>query len=196
MTALAIEIGGSPPARRGDFMQTFSGGRIWPLDPRPEEIDITDVAHHLGKICRYGGACLRFYSVAEHCVLMAREAKRLGLPHGLRLQMLIHDAPEYILGDMVRPIKKHMPEYKPAETRLLRCMCGRFNVGYPLDPMVKQFDEAIGLTERAQNMAVPNFAWGVNFEADKPLPVRLQMWSPDRAPHEFLLEWYEAGGTR
>lgn len=54
-----------PQARVGDWMQTYSGRQYCPLDPRAEEVDDEDIAHHLGMICRYCGACRRFYSVAE-----------------------------------------------------------------------------------------------------------------------------------
>lgn len=56
---------------RGDWMQTYTGRRFYPLDPRPDEIDPEDIAHALSLLCRYGGHVDRFYSVAEHCVLMS-----------------------------------------------------------------------------------------------------------------------------
>lgn len=54
--------------RRGDWIQTFTGRRFWPLDPRPEDVCIEDIAHALSLKCRFGGHCTRFYSVAEHSV--------------------------------------------------------------------------------------------------------------------------------
>lgn len=56
---------------RGDWMQTYTGRRFYPLDPRSDEIDPADIAHALSLLCRYGGHVDRFYSVAEHCVLMS-----------------------------------------------------------------------------------------------------------------------------
>ena len=52
--------------RIGDWMQTYSGKRYYPVDPRIEDVDINDIAHALSHLCRYGGHCSRFYSVAEH----------------------------------------------------------------------------------------------------------------------------------
>lgn len=57
-----------PTERAGDWMQTFTGRQFWPMDPRPEDLDILDIAHALSLLCRFGGHCQRFYSVAEHSV--------------------------------------------------------------------------------------------------------------------------------
>lgn len=62
--------------RHGDWMQTYSGRKFWPVDPRPEEVFIEDIAHALSMICRFGGHSLVFYSVAQHSVLVARNLKR------------------------------------------------------------------------------------------------------------------------
>ncbi len=56
---------------RGDWMQTATGRQFWPMDPRPHEVFIEDIAHALSMICRFGGHCRRFYSVAEHSVLIS-----------------------------------------------------------------------------------------------------------------------------
>ena len=60
--------------RKGDWMQTATGGVFWPVDPRPEDVEIEDIAHALSLICRYCGHVREFYSVAQHSVLVARAA--------------------------------------------------------------------------------------------------------------------------
>ena len=65
--------------RKGDWMQTHTGGQFWPLDPRIEDINILDISASLSKINRYAGHTLDFYSVAEHCVLITR--KKIGRAH-------------------------------------------------------------------------------------------------------------------
>ncbi len=76
-------------ARIGNWLQTYSGIAYWPLDPRPEEVTIEDIAHHLSLICRFGGAVRRFYSVVEYSVLVSRVG-----PPVYALQCLLHDATE------------------------------------------------------------------------------------------------------
>lgn len=92
--------------RIGQWMQTYTGAAIWPLDPRPGDFLVRDIAHHLAMICRFGGATKWHYSVGQHSLLVA------GLTGGgAGLEGLLHDAAEYVAGDMIRPIKINSPEY-------------------------------------------------------------------------------------
>ena len=59
-------------ARKGDWMQTYTGRQFWPIDPRANEVHIEDIAHALSMMCRYNGHCRTFYSVAEHSVLVSQ----------------------------------------------------------------------------------------------------------------------------
>ena len=83
--------------RKGDWFLTYTGRQFWPLDPRPEDICIRDIAHHLSLCCRFNGACRVHYSVAQHSVMVANI-----LPAPLRFWGLMHDATEAYVGDMVR----------------------------------------------------------------------------------------------
>lgn len=104
-------------ARSGDWIQTATGGQFWPMDPQPDEIDINDIAHALAMLCRFGGHCLRFYSVAEHSVLLSH-----AVPPEHALWALLHDATEGYLVDMPRPIKAFLPGYKEAEAGIVRAV--------------------------------------------------------------------------
>lgn len=185
-------------ARKGDWIQTYTGRQFWPLDPRPEEIHLIDIAAALAKECRFGGHCLRFYSVAEHSVLMYREAKaQEQRPEDLRA-VLLHDASEGLgLRDMPRPIKSDLANYKAVEAGVMQAVARRFDFAWPMSPVVKALDEAIGLAEQQQNMAPPPAAWfdGVHevFAARVPLDVRLEYWPPDRAFSEFVSAAAELG---
>lgn len=175
--------------RRGDWIQTFSGGQFWPLDPRPDEIEVIDIASGLAKECRFAGHCLRFYSVAEHSVLMYRAAKARSVDARVLRAVLFHDGSEGLgLRDMPRPIKRDLAEYKTIEAGVMRALARRFDFDFPFNPLVKELDEAIGLAEQAQNMAPSPAPWKQTsrFDAAAPLAVTLEFWQPDRAMIEFL----------
>lgn len=166
---------------RGGWIQTLSGGRFYPADPRPEEMFIEDIAGALGKLCRYGGHCLRFLSVAEHSVHVARKAHP-----AIRRAALMHDAGEAFLVDMPRPIKSMLPGYKPMENRIMAVAAVRFGFDWPMPPEVKYLDDAILADEREQAMAPTSATceeWGA---PHPPLGITLQFWSPEEATEQFL----------
>lgn len=176
-----------PDVRKGDWMQTTLGKQFWPLDPRPEEVDIRDIAGALSKLCRYGGQCLQFYSVAEHCVHVANHA-----PVDLKLTALLHDASEAYLSDVIRPIKSHLTNYLEIEAGLERVIAERFGLSHPWSADVKRLDTAILADERDQAMAPPPVPWSQTTEPA--LGVMLQFWSPLRAEIEFIEAFYRYGG--
>jgi hypothetical protein len=173
--------------RVGDWMQTHGGRQFWPLDPHPEEIDIEDIAAALSKLCRYGGHCLRFYSVAEHCVHVASAARA-----SLAMTALLHDASEAYLSDVIRPIKSRLTNYVEIEAALERAIAVRFGTVCPMPEEVKRLDNAILWTEMLQNMAPPPEPW-TKWLTDAPLDITLQFWAPDKAEAEFLTAFRRYG---
>ena len=117
--------------RIGSWMQTSLGGKFFPLDPRPEEIFISDIANGLALDCRYAGQGRvdRYYSVAEHSYHMAMYSyKTNGMP-GLALAILLHDAAEAYLNDLPRAVKLAAGDgYKGMEERLQLMICGKYQV--------------------------------------------------------------------
>ena len=181
--------------RKGDWMETWQGVRFYPLDPRPEEVRLDDIAHHLSRINRYNGACeLEHYSVAEHSVLMAQWLLDTYDSPFLAYQGLFHDAPEAYIGDMVRPLKRNMPAFEAAEGPVYEAVVralpmlwnahDRLGVGFGLDASVKEADNRILVDERAQVMRPSGNTWGIDHL--KPLDVRIEGWSPSYAEHFFL----------
>lgn len=173
---------------RGDWMQTAAGRQFWPMDPRPNEVFIDDIAHALSMLCRFGGHCLRFYSVAEHSVLLAMRA-----PEPYRLWALLHDASEGYLVDVPRPIKSSLGGYKEAEAKVTHAISVRFNLHLGCPDVVKRLDRAILLDERAQNMTPTPHIWGGGDV--EPLGVTLQFWNPERARAEFLATFEHLTGA-
>ena len=92
--------------------RTFSGKNIQFLEPKKEDISLLDIAHHLAQANRYNGGCSEPYSVAQHCIYVASI-----LPSELKLAGLLHDASEAVLGDVVRPLKTILDDYKKHEAR-------------------------------------------------------------------------------
>jgi len=168
---------------RGDWIQTYSGRAFYPLDPRPEEVAIEDIAHALAHLCRFGGHSLRFYSVAEHCVLLSRA---VATEHAL--WALLHDASEAYLVDVPRPIKKQLTGYAEAEQRVMRAICERFGLDPQEPPAVKQADTRILTDEARQVMARPPQPWATEAE---PLGITLEFMNSEQAKWGFLARFIE-----
>ena len=159
-------------------MRTRSGGRFYPANPRPEDMNILDLASGIARECRYGGQMEGFYSVAEHSLLVARV-----LPDHLKLQGLMHDAPEGLIRDMTRPNKRLLADYAELEDRVWRAVAARFGLPYELDPLVKQADNDVLLAERAQLFPDDTDEWSIKGE---PAPVTITQMPYDVAEAEFL----------
>lgn len=110
-------------------MKTYSGLRIDPFDPKPEEIYIEDIAHALSLICRGNGQVTHFYSVAQHCLNCEREAEARGHGRRLRLACLLHDASEAYLNDIIRPVKQYLTKYIETEDHFLDVIYQSFGLG-------------------------------------------------------------------
>jgi hypothetical protein len=154
-----------------------------PFDPRASEIYIEDIAHALSMQCRWGGACGKWYSVAEHCVrvswlLNTRVEKLSGL---------LHDAAEAYLVDLPRPIKKHLPEYLPAEERIFRCVAERFGISEYLSKDVVLADNILCETERRDLMPVmPEHLDRTKVSGITPLKKVIVPWTQEVAKLSFL----------
>lgn len=184
--------GGAPTVgSRGDWMQTYTGRAFYPLAPAVDDIDPVDIAHALALLCRYGGHVRRFYSVAEHCVLMSRA---VAPEHAL--WALLHDAGEAYLGDLIRPLKHAMPEYRTVEDQLMTVICDRFGIDHECPAEVKLADNQILRDERGALMAAPPMPW-LSIEQVPALGVSVQGWPPPIAERRYLTRLRElttAGG--
>ena len=160
-------------------MQVYSGGRFWPLDPRPDEIHSQDIAHALSLLCRYGGHVDRFYSVAEHCVLMSQAVA----PENA-LAALLHDATEAYVVDVPRPLKRYLNGYREIEAAVWNAICFRFQLAGDLPSEVALADDRILLAERNALMSRTRYPWAQ--ETLEPLPVTIAGWSPEVAERNYL----------
>jgi len=111
----------------------LSGRRLDLLDPSPLDIEIEDIAHGLARVARWNGQTRgeHIFSVAQHTLLTGQVARRRagGYDRRLALAVLLHDAPEYVIGDMISPFKAVIGDaYKTIERRLLAAIHRRFGL--------------------------------------------------------------------
>src|SRR6201989_21772 len=118
------------PARRA-WQRMLSGRRLDLLDPSPLDVEVDDIAHGLARVARWNGQTqgAHIFSVAQHALLVEAlaRAKAPRLDRNGRLAVLLHDAPEYVIGDMISPFKAVIGDsYKAVEKRLLTAIHLRF----------------------------------------------------------------------
>lgn len=176
---------------RDGWMETYSGRRFYPFAPRFQDISILDMAHSLARRCRYGGHVrLDHYSVAEHTVLIVDHMAENGASVAQCLRALVHDGPEYVIGDMIRPIKYRMPDFRQLDHDLGR-LIDRWAGLEPNDDdeaYLKDLDSRIIVDERAQAMTQSDNPWST--DGLTPLGVTIEGWPPRKAEHEFLRRWF------
>jgi 5'-deoxynucleotidase YfbR-like HD superfamily hydrolase len=124
------------------WQRMLSGRRLDLLDPSPLDIEIEDIAHGLARVARWNGQTkgAHIFSVAQHSLLTETIARQhLRLDRSRLLAVLLHDAPEYVIGDMISPFKAVIGDaYKAVESRLLAAIHLRFGLppALPLDLVV------------------------------------------------------------
>jgi uncharacterized protein len=121
---------GAPPRA---WQRMLSGRRLNLLDPSPLDIEVEDIAHGLARVARWNGQTVgdHAYSVAQHSLLVERIIllRHPDAPPFLRLAGLLHDAPEYVIGDMISPFKAVLGgDYRAVEARLLAAVHLRFGL--------------------------------------------------------------------
>jgi 5'-deoxynucleotidase YfbR-like HD superfamily hydrolase len=115
------------------WQRMLSGRRLDLLDPSALDVEIEDIAHGLARVARWNGQTngAHIYSVAQHCLLVEALARARvpRLDRSRRLAVLLHDAPEYVIGDMISPFKAVIGDaYKAVERRLLTAIHLRFGL--------------------------------------------------------------------
>jgi len=179
------------------WQRMLSGRRLNLLDPSPLDVEISDIAHGLARVARWNGQTHgnHAFSVAEHSLIVEDIACRLksDLPPHWRLAILLHDAPEYVIGDMISPFKAVIGEaYKAVESRLQGAIHLRFGLPAEIPQTVKKlakradiicaYFEAVELAGFDDDEAAKIFGRPRGFSADatgrlryglEPLPVKI-----------------------
>ncbi len=128
-----------PPPRA--WQRMLSGRRLDLLDPSPVDIEMEDIAHGLSRVARWNGQTSGewAYSVAQHSLLVEAIAAHRGLARRWALAALLHDAPEYVIGDMISPVKAAVgPDYGALDERLTAAIHIRFGLPAAIPASVKK----------------------------------------------------------
>lgn len=147
--------------RIGDWMQTATGKKFWPMDPREEEVCMEDIAHALSMICRYGGHTKVHYSVAQHSVLVSKWLEEQGESVLIQREGLMHDALEAYVNDMITPLKRYLPQFRELEDKVDAVIRRKFGLPIPVSPQVKHADMVILATEK-RDVMLHDVQWSID----------------------------------
>ena len=174
--------------RLGDWMQLNSGRRFYPVDPRPDEVFIEDIAHGISLANRFAGQCRSAYSVAQHSVLVSRFCDQKDALWGL-----LHDASEAYIGDITRPLKRSglLGGYLDAESKLMQAVTFRFGLQPQMPPSVKLADDILLVTEARDLFDHLDSEWESKLAGLSRMAVRIVPWPADQAEREFLVRFRE-----
>lgn len=174
---------------------TRSGQKFDLANPTATMVDPADIAHSLSMQCRFNGHTSSFYSVAQHCCLVADL-----VPAEHQLAALLHDATEAYVGDLVRPLKESLREcaryngttcmYDVTEQRVWEAICERFDLSPILPASVKHADLVALATEKRDLMPEHPEPWPC-LEGIEPHPIQITSWQPSTAAihyHNQLLQ--------
>jgi len=162
----------------GNWISTLHVKNFHFLDPQPDEIDIRDIAHALSLTCRFGGHCMRFYSVAEHSIRVSQMVE-----YPSRLSALLHDASEAYIPDIPRPIKKHCENFVGIYKKIDSVLLYKFGATCADWGAIKKADNRMLITE-AKALGVYNSEWA-DLGEPYDIPISGFGWSPRKAEQSF-----------
>jgi len=174
-------------------MTTYSGIVFDFVNPTPEMIRIEDIAHALALECRFQNQCEPLYSVAQHSVLVShfavpREERWIKDDRRFQLTALLHDSAEAYCGDMNKPLKMLLPEYKAIENRIYAAIAEKFGLASAIPMEIKEMDERILANEGQRFM---HEGWNdAKYDPDPKLYVGRAL-PPEEAEKQFLFRFKE-----
>lgn len=173
------------------WIQTYTGRRFWPLEPRAQDVDIRDIAHALSMKCRFMGHCQVFYSVADHSVRVSELVQREHALWGL-----LHDGAEAFFVDVARPIKHSIPAINTVEDRILKVIAEAFGLDWPVPDKVEIADTLMLAAELRDLMVEPEVPWDIDVDwSVVPKPVVLPR-TQSASESEFLARYSQLESMR
>lgn len=169
----------------------LASGRYFDLvNPDVAAVRITELAHALSHICRFTGHTAWHYSVAQHSVHVSHL-----VPPADALAGLLHDLAEAVLGDVSKPLKRLLPDYRALELRIEAQLLPRFGAPWPLPASVHQADAVMLVSEKRDLLpAHPDGAVCTDWPDLRPVVWRVEPWQPHHARRAFLDRFAELGG--
>lgn len=163
---------------------TRSGQYFSFVEPEQYRLEIEDIAHGLANCCRFAGQCQTFYSVAQHSVYVSRI-----VPEEHALAGLLHDCAEAFLGDVTRPLKQLLPDYRGIEKRIEKVLFEKLGIAFPLHESVKKADRQLLYAEQRALMPGHDDEWeGV--DKTETGTIVTPLW-PDEAYDAFMERYRE-----
>jgi 5'-deoxynucleotidase YfbR-like HD superfamily hydrolase len=192
------------------WQRMLSGRRLDLLDPSPLDVEIEDIAHGLARVARWNGQTKgpQIFSVAQHALLVELISRRLAPNIDIRWRraVLLHDAPEYVIGDLISPFKAVLrDDYKKVEARLLHAVSVRFSLParWPtqLISIVKRADRSAAYLEATRLAGFAEREARRFFGIAPPLDAAaikhyLDGWTADVAEKRFLKRFHELSDTK
>ena len=204
-----MKTAASPSTEIRVWQRMLSGRRLDLLDPSPLDVEIADIAHGLARVARWNGQTsgTHIFSVAQHTLLVeaVMRAQSPRIDDRIRLAALLHDAPEYVIGDMISPFKAVLGDgYKSIEKRLLAAIHIRF--GLPpvladeITRQIKAADRGAAFLEATELAGFSEAEAKRLFGRDPGLPPTTQRdyltpWSAAKAEKRFLARFNGLNAT-
>ena len=167
-----------PERTNTNYIETASGKKFWTLNPIVDDIDIMDIAHALANKCRFTGHCKRFYSIAQHSVLVSQLVSDI-----YALEGLLHDAAEAYMPDLAYPLRGGFCNWEEIENRVHTAIAKRFRLIHPYPVEVNIVDRKI----------VRDEAWSLMHSQGKDWPgsrekfgMRVRPWSAEESKERFV----------
>jgi uncharacterized protein len=191
------------------WQRMLSGRRLDLLNPSPLDVEIEDIAHGLARVARWNGQTIgpEIFSVAQHSLLVEAIAGHIAsdTPPPPRLALLLHDAPEYVVGDIISPLKAVIGNaYKGVETRLLAAIHLRFGLppeaNAPVKRLAKRADRLAAFLEATRLAGFSREEALKFFGRPEPLPRTMEAylvpWTVAQAEERYLTRFAELFGEK
>lgn len=169
-----------------DYIGTYSGKKLHFNNPHEDEVCLEDIYQALPNVCRYSGQVKKFYSVAEHCIIMADYVMEKYDDARLALDVLFHDASESYLVDVPRPVKYCLGGYLGIENKVTVVINKKLGI-HPMCDELKYIDTNI-VADEAMVLFKEIPDWISNYT---PLGVTIHCYSPEEAREKFIAKHEE-----